>query len=151
MITNILEYILWGFLVVPGPFLLPMIAFFCFRRRVQLPQRMFFAGVATLLIFFICIAIPFYFQGYSQLTSSSEKPPVLGWITLPFISTFAYAYTWWNWGFAWLLVGLLSVVVGDASENKIINLTAKVLICSIYAYFINDLDKYCDTINSALE
>jgi uncharacterized membrane protein len=122
-----------------------------FRRRIGVSRVIFISGLVSLLIFAMCVAVPYHFQGYSQLENPTDGDKPLGWTALPFIGTFAYLYTFWRWAFAWLFIGLLGIVFGEISNRRVLNISVKGIICLIYAAFFTQLHTYSSTINVVLE
>lgn len=147
--SEFIDKIVFGLLCIPGPLLPLLISHVTLRKRFDASHRLFVSSVISLAVFTLCIGIPFYFQGYSQIQDSGGGEP-LGWTKLPFVGTFAYIYTWQGWGFCWLILGLLEATFGDTSKRRVTNYLMKGLVCSGFAVLLFEFHKF-KVINVVLE
>jgi hypothetical protein len=137
-------------LVITGPLLPGIVTFAILRKRLPAGRCLFIASVLSLMLFSICVAVPYYFQGYRQISEPQPGKP-LGLTAMPFLGDFAYVYTFEAFGFSWLFVGLLQAVFGEATQNKYLNTAAKTAVTLLFGLLLFQFHHFSSTINIVLE
>lgn len=107
-------------------------------------------GAIAILLFVICIGIPFFFQGYAESSTVTARTP-LGWTRNPAIGLFAYLYTFRWTGFAWLSISTVCVALGQFSPRIIVDVMAKSALVLLASIMLSRLDTFAQTINLVLE
>jgi hypothetical protein len=104
-------------------------------------------GATAILLFVICIGIPFFFQGYA---SGTESTP-LGWTRNPAIGLFAYIYTFEWTGFAWLVISIVCIALGRFSTRISVDFLSRSALVLLASIMLTRLDAFAETINVVLE
>lgn len=119
-------------------------------KKVSKKTALAFSGCIAIIVYVICIAVPFYFQGYSDLENVTPGD-ALGWNSLYPIGLFAYLYTFKANGYTWLVISLLLIGYGSFSSKKLLDFTLKFACLIAASFLLLELHKYTATINMILE
>jgi hypothetical protein len=141
---------LFSVLFVMGPVIAAMVPIISLRKRLPLPKRLFISGIINLILYLTLVAIPYYFQGYKDITEHGGAKP-FGLPAVPLLGDFAYVYTTQAMGFAWLIAGLIQTVAGDLSAQRAVNLFLKIPPCIAFASLLFEFHNFHATINAVLE
>lgn len=107
-------------------------------------------GAVAILLFVICIGIPFFFQGYAEWNPTNEREP-LGWTRNPLIGLFAYLYSFKWMGFAWLSMSIACLALGRFSTRIIVDTIVKSALIVLACIMLTKLYAFAETINLVLE
>jgi hypothetical protein len=143
--TNLL-FVLYMF---PGPLWPLIISWLILRKRSRFNMIFLLAGILSIVVFTVTIAIPYYFQGYSDSPITSGEG--LGWTRNALVAPFSYLYTFDFHGFLWLLTGLLLVAFGDTSFRKPIDYPIRGCLLSLLSWYLFEFHLFHSTINRVLE
>jgi len=107
-------------------------------------------GGIAVVIFAMCVGVPYFLQGYADTASLSEGVP-LGLTKNAAIGAFAYFYTFkWN-GFAWLSTALACIALGRFSATVIVDCAVKWALVVTACLMLTRVDEFAETINVVLE
>jgi hypothetical protein len=117
---------------------------------MHITRCLFVASIISFITYFIFIAVPYYFQGYSRLDKPIPGNP-LGWTALPVISGFAYVYTSPALGFLWLVIGMIQAVFGKILDRSTPDGIMRAILVLGFACLLFEFNKFHATINVVLE
>lgn len=117
--------------------------------KAEYEKSLAIVGSLAILLFAICIGIPFFFQGYA--TSNVGDGTALGWTKNPVIGLFAYFYTFNSTAYAWLSLSVICIAIGRFSTRTIINAATKSILVLVACIMLTRVDAFGKTINLVLE
>lgn len=107
-------------------------------------------GVVYILLYGICVAVPYHFQGYSEV-AAYEATEALGLTRFLPVGLFAYIFTFTTAGYSWTATAMCMVAVGGTTENVWYELVLKIASILLGALYMLHMTAYSSTINYALE
>lgn len=124
------------------------------------PNIVGYLGIAYLFIFFLTVTVPYYYQGYTELSDKCSiyfdnyqcpnvYPTTLGWTKNPLIGFFSY-FLGSGFGSVWLTCSILFISHGNLSLNKKHNLIIKTVLIILACWSLQDSYRY-QMLNDALE
>ena len=146
LIATIIVFIL----VALGPLVPLLIARFINTENPVLPSKvMLVSSIIAVMLFIICISVPYHFQGYQELENPSRNSEVLGltryWPVLAFSAIYASPL-----GTVWLLLSLVFTIFGEFA-NKIVSVWTKIILAILISFCLYHMQNYQETIGVILE